>query len=340
MRVVGNQHFRILGSGSYLPKHVVSAEEMDRRCNKPPGWCREHIGVETRHECLKPESMVSMGCRAILSAIDEAKLSWDEVDFIIDCSTSIYRPIPCNAAHFQHCLQDQYQIDVRGIPCIDIHSTCLSSLVAMNMSNGLFATGDYRNIVLVSSESGLAGVNLSEPQSACLIGDGAAAIVLSCAPDYGTLGYAHETYAEHIDSCCVEGGGHKQPVFQYTAEKADEYRFTMDGPTVFRIAMQRLKPMVEALMDQWSPVTGLGIQDVHALPHQASPRALRAVQKIFGASDERFHTAVQEVGNMVAASLPYMMDRVRKSDVLSADAVVLALGTSAGYSQAAMLFRF
>lgn len=42
MRVVGNQHFRILGSGSYLPKHVVSAEEMGRgrRCPSVGDICR------------------------------------------------------------------------------------------------------------------------------------------------------------------------------------------------------------------------------------------------------------------------------------------------------------
>ncbi len=108
-------------------------------------------------------------------AIADANLGWNDIDLIIDCSTSQYRPIPCNAVHYQHAIGEV----ALGIPCFDIHSSCLGSLVAMNMLNGMFGLGTCRNVMLVAAETGLSGVNYQEPESACLIGDGAAALVLS-----------------------------------------------------------------------------------------------------------------------------------------------------------------
>ncbi len=335
MRVVHEQHFVIAGSGSYLPKRMVSAEELDERCHLPRGWCRKQVGVETRHECVAPESMISMGVDAMKNAIADACLGWNDIDLIIDCSTSQYRPIPCNAAHYQQELGEA----ARGIPCFDIHSSCLGSLVAMNMLNSMLGMGTCQHVMLVASESGLGGVNYQEPESACLIGDGAAALVLSRKPSYATLGFSLQTFAEHIDLCHVEGGGHKLPVFEYQPAHESLYRFTMDGPAVFRVALKRLRPMVKKLTELWQQTSGVSSQQLHFIPHQASPRALATVQRMFAVDETRFHNASRSVGNMVAASLPFMIDRVRRSGAVPSGTDALALGTSAGYSQAAFIFR-
>jgi 3-oxoacyl-[acyl-carrier-protein] synthase-3 len=203
----------------------------------------------------------------------------------------------------------------------------------------MFQTGCYRNVVLVAAESALAGVNYAEPQSACLMGDGAAALVLSQSDCNAVLGFSHCTFAEHIELCRVEGGGHKRPVFDYDATCERDYRFTMDGPAVFRVALQHLKPMVIDLLEAWQSKTMTESSLIHWVPHQASPRALLAVKRLFQVSDRCFHIAVGEVGNMVAASLPFMIDRVRRNQLVAAGETIIAMGTSAGYSQAAIVFQ-
>ncbi|MCA9190479.1 MAG: hypothetical protein KDB03_01905 [Planctomycetales bacterium] len=335
MQVVVGQNFSILGSGSYLPSARLTSEDLDARCGMKPGWCRRHVGVELRYECLPPETMISMGCEAIRRALDDACLQWHDVDAIIDCSTSQFRPVPCNAAHYQQLIGRS----ASGIPCFDIHSTCLGALVALHMINGLIHHSAYKHIVVVASESGLGGVNYAERESACLIGDGAAALVLGRASNKGNIGFAHQTFAEHIDLCRVEGGGHKLPVFQFEEKRAAEFQFTMDGRGIFRIAIENLKPMVIDLLRNWSNDNPRTVEKMHIVPHQASPRALQAVQKTFSWSDDFFHQEVHRVGNMVAASIPYMLDRVRKDGLVTAGEKVLALGTSAGYSQAALIFE-
>jgi 3-oxoacyl-[acyl-carrier-protein] synthase III len=336
MELVAEQNFRIVGTGSYLPKQVVTAEEMDRRVRRESGWCRSHVGVVNRYECVAPETMVTMASEAIRLAMEQAQIGWDAIRVIIDCSTSQFRPIPCNAAHYQHYFGEL----ASGIPCFDIQSTCLGSIVALNLVNGWFGSGLEGHVLLVASETGMGGTNPDQPESACLIGDGAAAVVLRGEKSNTKIVYAHETYSQFIDLCHVEGGGHKLPVFEYAEARKKEYLFSMDGPRVFRVAFRHLPPMVSSLLTLWrTQEPDLNTELLQYVPHQASPRALEVVHALLKVETERFHIAVDKIGNLVAASIPFMLDRVRRQGLVSKGDRVLLLGTSAGYSQAALGFE-
>ena len=276
-----------------------------------------------------------MGQAAIESAMSEAGIEWKDVDYLIDCSTSKIRPIPCNAAHFQQAAGPP----ARSIPCVDVQSTCLGSILAINMVNAMFASGDYRNIVIVASEAALAGANWSEPESAGLLGDGAAALVLRHEPVDRQLAFAHETFAEHLELCRVDGGGHYLPAFEFEAERHADFRFTMDGPAVFRVALKHLPPMVNRLRGEFRDASPGGKHDVHVIPHQASPKAVEIVRRLLAVTSDRYHVTVRETGNLAAASIPVMLDRVRRNGLIQAGEQVMLLGTSAGYSQAALIFQ-
>ncbi len=334
--MVIEQNFRVIGTGSYLPERRVSAEAMDMRVGRPVGWCREHVGVLMRHECLPPEDLVTMAERAIHIAMEDAGVDWTDIDAIVDCSTSQYRPIPCNAAHYQA----RFGAKACKIPCFDIQSTCLGSLVALNLINGMFASGSYRHVLLVASESGMGGVNYQEPESACLIGDGAGAMVLKSNRRLGLAVFGHETYAQHLALCRVDGGGHRQSVFEYNPAIRSEYQFSMDGPGVVRVVLKQLKPMVDRMLAEYQSVNpSFRLETMHWIPHQGSPRALALVRKQLDVPITQFHCEVEQIGNLVAASIPVMFDRVRKANRLAIGSPLMLLGTSAGYSQAALLFQ-
>ncbi|MCC9598962.1 hypothetical protein LOC67_00210 [Stieleria sp. JC731] len=276
-----------------------------------------------------------MGCRAIERALDDAALGWPDIDYIIDCSTSKYRPIPCNAAHFQQAIGREAQ----RIPCVDVQSTCLGSIMAINLANALFATGVYRNILIVASETALQGVDWNDEKSAGLFGDGAAALVLQVAKPTASLAFVHETYGEHLGLCVVDGGGHHLPAYRYHEDLASKYRFQMDGRNLFRIAIKLLPPMVRGIQEDFQSIADHDSETMHVIPHQASPKAVELIRRIIGVPHERYHVAVNEIGNMVAASIPAMFDRVRKQQLVDDGCPVMLLGTSAGYSQAAIVFH-
>ncbi len=325
------QYFEIIGSGFHLPQRRLTAEDADARAGLREGWTRKHTGVLVRYECTAPETLASMATAAVGAAMRDAALAWRDVDLILDASTCRYQPIPSNAAYLQHTIGP----DATGIPCVDVQSTCLGFIVALHMANALLATGIYRHILIVCAEQALLGVDWTEPESACLMGDGAAAVVLRRTEGRDGYFYAHQTYGEHLDACQIRGGGHMLPVTTYTPETEHTFRFHMDGPQLLRIAAKHVPPMTETLIAQ----SGLAARDLHVVPHQAAPKALTVVRRLLGFSADRFHNRVAEMGNLIAASIPAVLHLCRAERRIPAGDPVLLIGTSAGYSQAGLIFR-
>lgn len=324
------QHFEILGTGSFLPGPGVTATEIERRGRLPLGWIEQHTRVAMRHECAEPETLASMARQAIGRALEDAAASWSDIDLLIDCSTSRHQPIPCNAA----ILQSLFLPEADGISCMDVHGTCLGFLLGLNVANALLATGAYRRILLVASEAPLTAANWDEPESSTLLGDGAAAIVVGKREPIETYFFLHETFSEHVAECEVRGGGHTLPAFHYTTDVDQHYRFHMDGPRLFKTALMRLPPLVEQLLIE----SKVAVENVMFVPHQASPHAVEAVRRRLKVPTERFVNRARVTGNLASASIPLVLDQMRRERVISTGQAIMFLGTSAGYAQAGMLF--
>ena len=325
------QHFSIAGSGLHLPGRRLTAEDVDHRASVARGWTRSHVGVLERYECVEPETLATMACAAIAGAMADASLRWSDIDLIVDASNCRHQPIPCNAAY----LQSELGAGADGIPCLDVQSTCLGFIVALHVANGLFAVGGYRHILIVCSEQALFGVDWNEPESACLMGDGAAAVVLRHAEPAPGYFYAHETFGQHRDMCHIRGGGHVLPVTRYTPERESDFRFHMDGPQLMRTAARYLPPMAERLIED----AGVAREELHVIPHQASPRGLNIMRRLLRIRAERFENRVATMGNLIAASVPAVLHQCRAEKITAPGDPVLLLGTSAGYSQAGLIFR-
>ena len=324
-----NQHFRIIGSARALPRRQIHAHELDARLGLPSGWTARHTGVLRRHEAANPAEAEELTRDVCHRALADAGMTLAEIDLIVDASLCIQQPIPCNAALVQKTLGAA----ARGIACLDVHASCLGFVVALNVVNGLFAAGTARRALIVCSETPLKGVNWSQPESACLMGDGAAAFVLEAAHRTNRCCFALETFAEGAHYCEVRGGGHRLTTYAYREADRAAYQFHMDGKAVHKFASKHLPSLLERALAE----TGRRIDDLHIVPHQASGPALEFMRRRLALPEQRFHVSIADHGNMVAAGIPYVLDAVRRQ--LPGGAPVLLVGTAAGYSQAAAIFE-
>lgn len=322
------QYFSITGTGGYLPQHIITAEELDVRLALPAGWTREHTGVAERRQRAADENAAGLARQAALAALAAAGCGLRDIDLIIDASTSQQQPIPCNAALVQEALGPE----AAGIPALDVHCSCLSFVAALNTANALFAVGQHRRILIVSAETPLDGVNWEDPASACLMGDGAAAVVVErCAPVHACH-YGFETYAEFAHVCEIAGGGSRLPSYLYTPEQHARYRFAMDGPRLHKAASRHLPGMVRRVLNEAGAKAG----ELHVVPHQASGPAIELLARRLGLDRTRLHVTIAEHGNLVAAGIPYALHRAWPG--LPPGERVMLIGTAAGYSQAVFIF--
>jgi 3-oxoacyl-[acyl-carrier-protein] synthase III len=319
------QYFRIAGSARYLPRERISAEMLDQKLGLRPGTTLARTGVQTRHRAAAPETALTMAKGVCEQTLAAAGCRAGDLDLLIDASLCVQQPIPCNAALIQKALGAA----AAGVACLDVHASCLGFFAALRTVNGLFASGDARRILVVCAETPLAGVNWDEPESACLMGDGAAAFVFEAAPPTAPCRLAMETFAEGAHLCEVAGGGHALPPFEYRPEIEAKYRFHMDGRAVHKLASRLLPPLVERVLRE----TGCRLEELDVVPHQASGPAVELVARRLRINPERLHATLAEHGNLVSASLPFVLHGVRQQRPPGTR--VLLLGTAAGYTQAA-----
>ncbi|HEU5080515.1 MAG TPA: 3-oxoacyl-[acyl-carrier-protein] synthase III C-terminal domain-containing protein [Opitutaceae bacterium] len=323
-----HQHFRIIGSARYLPATRIAAENLDERLGLSRGTTFARTGVQFRHRALPPESAATMAREVIRAALKSARVGLGEIDTLLDASLCQQQPVPCNAALVQEALG----LEASGLTCMDVHASCLGFVAALKVVNGLFASDAARRVVVVCAETPLSGVNWQEPESACLMGDGAAAFVFEkTVPEHSCV-LNFETHAEGAHLCEVRGGGHRLPAFDYKPERRSDYLFTMEGKALHKLASRLLPPLVERTLTE----ARSNFAELEVVPHQASGPSLELLARRLQIPRSRFHVTIAEHGNLVAASIPFVLHSVRQAR--PSGTRVMLLGTAAGYSQAAAVF--
>ncbi|MFN3429756.1 MAG: beta-ketoacyl-ACP synthase III [Candidatus Sericytochromatia bacterium] len=330
---------KIEGMGRYLPKRRVTAEALEAQMGLEPGWIEKKSGVMTRY-FVEDETSSVMGARAAEAALDDAGLTFADIDCLVCVSGSPEQAIPCTAALIQKAMG---QAD-SGTPAFDINSTCLSFLTGLDTMSYLVEAGRYRRVLLVSAEISSVALDWREKESATILGDAAVAAVITRSEAHEPsqiLASRMETYSSGSELTQTRGGGtrfHPRKVGGTLEAFIDDYGvFEMDGKSVFKLSAHMLPAFIQRMLE---PV-GEDLATVKlVVPHQASMMALYLMQRRLGLSDDRWMVIARDYGNTIAASIPLALhEAVRTGRIERGDKVML-LGTSAGFSMGALLMRY
>jgi 3-oxoacyl-[acyl-carrier-protein] synthase-3 len=328
---------RILSTGKYLPPHVVTSEQLDDKLKVPPGTVAHKSGVSVRH-VARDETMSQMAAKAARAALARAGLEAHELDAIVCGSGVIEQPIPNNAS----LVQRELGLESSGIPAFDVNSTCLGFVSAFDTAANAIALGQYDRVLVVASDVASAGINWNHFESATLFGDGAAAVVLARPKEDSergsrVLASRLETYSAGADHCRIAAGGSKRPGRFFTPEAADDYLFHMDGPNVFRMALQTVPKFFKKLLEAADTTPE---QLAVVVPHQASGAAVELLRRKLEVPEERWVNILRDHGNCIAASIPMALHEAIEQGRLRRGDRAMLLGTSAGFSVGGIVFEY
>lgn len=296
---------KIVGYGTYLPASTVEFES----------------GM--RYRVSKDETQLSMAVTASRRALERAGITIDDIDCIVSASAVGIQPIPCTAA-----LIHEQLAEGSDMPALDINTTCTSFLTALDLMSYLVDAGRYKSVLIVSSEVGSLGLNPKQRESFELFSDGAAAVVLSASNDatQGVLASMQRTWSEGAHTTEIRGGLTNLLSKYYSDDNKENYLFDMNGRAVLRIAANRLPKMVAEFAETY----GIGLDDVDVIiPHQAS-RALDMIMQRMGAKQGTYINWVADYGNMVSASVPFVLCKLLEDGTIQKGTRVLLCGTAAG----------
>lgn len=320
---------RLLGVGVHAPGRLVLSTEIDARLGRAPGWSERTTGVRERRFAAEGETASTMGEAAARAALAHAGLQPSGLSAVLGACAVMEQPIPGTSV----LVHARLGLGASGVPALDINATCLGFLAALKLAALQIAAGAWDRVLIVASDLASAALDLDDPGTAPLFGDGAAAVVLGRAEAGDAVGlraWRFETYSEGADAAWLGAGGSRLPARNLDALVA-EAQFRMDGPLAYRIAAERMPAVVDRTLAE----AGTTLDAVDwIIPHQASGRGLQLMAARLGAPEAKIVRILESHGNQVAASLPTALATAVLDGRIAGGQRLLLLGSGAGVSLA------
>jgi 3-oxoacyl-[acyl-carrier-protein] synthase-3 len=316
----------LAGVGSYLPKRVLTNDELARTVETSDEWIRERTGIRQRHIAAPHETAALMGTAAARDALADAGAEPGEVDAIILATSTPDQAFPATALRVQAALGI-----TRGFG-FDVAAACAGFVYALSIADSMLRTGQAHGALVIGSEVYSRILNWQDRGTCVLFGDGAGAVFLragggSGRMDRGILSTHLHAQGSLGDMLYVDGavGRHDRPG-----------HLVMNGREVFRHAVIRLAEVVEEAL----AANGLERRDIDWLvPHQANLRIIDAMGRKLGLPTDRVVITVDRHANTSAASIPLALAEARADGRIRRGDLVLLEALGGGLAWGAALVR-
>ncbi len=311
------QKARIIGTGSYLPKRVLTNYDLEKMVETSDEWIVSRTGMKERRIAHEEEFTSDMGREAALSALQDAGIAADALDLILVATLTPDYVFPSTA-----CLL-QARLGATRAAAIDIQAACSGYLYGLAMAKAFIESGMYRNILVIASEKLSSIVNYKDRNTCVLFGDGASACIVSNEPRGKNL-YIREislgSDGHQAELLILPAGGSRRPASQETLAEQLHY-LKMEGKEVFKHAVRRMESASKECLDR----VGLKESDISWLiPHQANIRIIEAIAKRFDVPMERVFMTIHKYGNTSASSLGIALDELmREKEIRNGENLLL-----------------
>lgn len=293
---------RITGIGSYLPERIVTNDDLAAIVETSDKWIQERTGIARRHIAdpirEKPSFMAG---EAAKKALEDAGIKGSDIDLIVVSCTTPDKVIPTMAC----CVQEAVGAD--GCGCFDINSACPGWLAAYNTAQSFIESGNCSKALVVGVECLSNFVDWSDRGTCILFGDGAGAVVIEAdetCPRNRFIMHATSKKAE-----CLTAEARMQPKRWEEEGFLKNTMFQMNGRDVFRFAVTEVPKIITELSEKYD----FDLNDVDLfILHQANARIIETIAKRLGQDIAKFPMTVYDTGNTSTASIPSLMDRLKK----------------------------
>ena len=315
----------VKGSGSALPRTVVSNAELAAKVDTSDEWIVERTGIRQRYIAEPDETTSTLATEAARKALDAAGLGPNDIDLIVLATATPDQTFPATATIVQHAL------GCNGGIAFDVAAVCSGFLYALASADSMLRTGMAKRALVIGAETFSRILDWEDRTTCVLFGDGAGAIVLEAqnvADDGpGILACKLHADGEHNELLYVDGG-------PSTTQTVGHLR--MRGREVFRHAVVNLASVLEATLAE----VGYKPSDLDwVVPHQANARILDATARKLGLPAEKVIVTVDRHANTSAASVPLAFDVGVKDGRIKPGDLVMFEAMGGGFTWGASLVR-
>jgi 3-oxoacyl-[acyl-carrier-protein] synthase III len=308
---------RIVGTGSYLPRQVVTNADLSARgLETNDAWIRERTGIAQRHIAEKEQTSSDLALVACKNALQAADLRASDIDLIIVATSTPDYVFPSTA-----CLL-QAKLGTKGGAAFDVQAVCSGFVYGLATADAFIRSGANKKALVVGAEVFSRILDWSDRTTCVLFGDGAGAVVLTASEKPGIHASILRADGNHAGILNVAGNVSGGAILGTPFLK-------MDGQAVFKFAVRVLDESARETVE----AAHMKLADVDWLiPHQANVRILEATAKRLGLGREKLVVTVDHHGNTSAASVPLALDEYVRAGRIRTGQRLLLQGVGGGFT--------
>ncbi len=271
---------RLIGYGSYLPEKVMTNQDFEKIMDTSDEWIVQRTGMRQRHFAAENETVVDMASAAAARALENAKLTIDDIDLVIVATTSSELDFPAVGVQVLGRLGA-----TKNMPAFDVSGACTGFIYALHCARAFFTAGMHRRIMLIGAEKMSRFIDWTDRSTAVLFGDGAGALIFE---------HSTSSYSGIIDTVVMSDGRE----FEMLHGSMDHH-IIMNGPETYKKAVTLIPAAASYIMEH----AGITADNVDwIIPHQANLRIIQSGAQRLGFPLEKILVTVDKHANTSGAS--------------------------------------
>lgn len=317
------QFSKIMSTGSYLPKKILTNKDMESIVDTTDEWIVERTGIKQRHMAADDENAVTFAEKAALVALEDAGLKATDIDMIIVTSTTPHMMFPSTAALLQE------RLGISGCAAFDLNaSACAGFMYGLSIADQYIKTGAVKHALVIGSELMSRIVDWNDRSTCVLFGDGAGAVVLGPSDEPGIISTHLHADGNHKDVLFLPLSGGKNPALETVQ---------MKGNQLFKLAVN----ILGKLFDETLEANNVKKEDIDWLiPHQANVRIIQAMAKKLNLPMDRVAITLDTQGNTSSASIPLALDKAIRDGKIKRGDMLMMEGFGGGLAWGSALVKY
>jgi 3-oxoacyl-[acyl-carrier-protein] synthase-3 len=318
----------VLGCGAYLPKRVLSNDDLARMVDTSDEWIVQRTGIRQRHVAAPGEFTSHLGIAAARAALADAGVEPQSIDLIVVATSTPDNTFPATAVSVQEGL------GITGGAAFDLQAVCSGFVFGLATADGLLRTREFKRALVIGAETFSRILDWTDRTTCVLFGDGAGAVVLEAQEqpgkitDRGVLASRLRSDGRHKMKLYVDGG---------PSSTGTVGHLRMEGREVFRHAVAMISDVVTEAFRE----TGCSADDIDwFVPHQANQRIIDGSAHKLGIDGKKIVSTVDRHGNTSAASIPLALAVARADGRIKLGDLVLLEAMGGGFTWGALLVRW
>lgn len=317
---------RIVGTGSYLPKKVVTNDDLSNIMDTSDEWISSRTGIRERHLATE-ESNASMCAEAAKRALEDAGMEAEEIDLIIVGTITPDHVTPSLACEISALIGAERAV------CFDINAACSGFVYSLHTAHAFLSAGIYQNAIVIGAEVLSRIMDWKDRSTCVLFGDGAGAAVVK-AEETGIIAFDQGSDGVKGSVLACVNRRNNNP---FVSESKELDYVQMDGKEVYTFAVSTVPKSILSVLEK----ANMEPEQVdYFLLHQANVRILDSVAKRLKMPKEKFPISLDHCGNISAGSIPILLDEVNKKGLLKRGQKIILSGFGGGLTWGTTLLEW